>query len=167
MSLGYDDEDRDHSVLTKRKLEELAATPNSRSSGIEMGVGRFFVSGSPEENPRCGNGGSDGYKVRDAGAGASSALTPVVKRRAMFSHKDDHDTKFPDTHATAADASVLLALRSSEGPRRYGYNSTFWLGEERNCLFLEPRDIHVIIPDLFVCFFLRTLHIGFRVEGSN
>lgn len=85
-----------------------------------MGIDRFFVSGSPEVNSGCGNGGSGGYKVRDAVAGASSALTPVVKRRAMFSHKDDDDGRFPDTQATAADASVLLALRSSEGPRRYG-----------------------------------------------
>lgn len=61
--------------------------------------------------------------MQDAGAGACAAHTPVVKWRAMVSQKHDHDASFPDNQATAADASVLLALRSSEGPRRYALNN--------------------------------------------
>ena len=71
-----------------------------------MDVDRFFASGSPEGTS---SGGSGGYKARDARAGGGgAALTPVVKRRAI---------ELEDSGSIAA-ASALLAVRSSEGPKR-------------------------------------------------
>ncbi|CAM9116976.1 unnamed protein product [Ascophyllum nodosum] len=98
--------DRDQAFFPKRKLDELVDTPSSRSS--PMDVDRFFASGSPEGTS---SGGSGGYKARDARAGGGgAALTPVVKRRAI---------ELEDSGSIAA-ASALLAVRSSEGPKRTG-----------------------------------------------
>lgn len=120
--------DDDHSFLPKRKLADLATTPNSRSSG-GADVDGFFASGS---SPEYSSGGvSGGYKARDARAGGGAALTPVVKRRAILydrsPHENNHhtaalnisDPSFVDTEAAAAAAaSALLAVRSSDGPKR-------------------------------------------------
>lgn len=107
--------DHEHSFLPKRKLDELVDTPNSRSSGGD--VDGFFASGSPEG----GSGGSGGYKARDARAGGGgAALTPVVKRRAILYDRSPHDrdASYVENEAAAAAASALLAVRSSDGPKR-------------------------------------------------
>lgn len=106
--------DNDHSFLPKRKLDELADTPSSRSSGGD--IDGFFASCSPDGY----TGGTGGYTARDARAGGGAALTPVVKRRAILYDRSpaDFDASFVDTEAAAAAASALLAVRSSEGPKR-------------------------------------------------
>ncbi|CAN0137444.1 unnamed protein product [Laminaria digitata] len=108
--------DNDHSFLPKRKLDELADTPSSRSSGGD--IDGFFASCSPDG---C-SGGTGGYTARDARAGGGAALTPVVKRRAILYDRSpaDYDASFVDTEAAAAAASALLAVRSSDGPKRTG-----------------------------------------------
>eukprot|EP00904_Undaria_pinnatifida_P009688 jgi/Undpi1/584/HiC_scaffold_10.g04048.m1 len=111
-----DGADNDHSFLPKRKLDELADTPSSRSSGGD--IDGFFASCSPDGY----TGGTGGYTARDARAGGGAALTPVVKRRAILYDRSpaDFDASFVDTEAAAAAASALLAVRSSEGPKRTG-----------------------------------------------
>lgn len=138
--------DNDHSFLPKRKLDQLAATPNSRSSGAD--VDGFFASGSSPED--ASGGVSGGYQVRDARAGGGAAVTPVVKRRAILYDRspteNNNDGKASggttaaasgasgagagsaastaatattnDTEAAALAASALLAVRSSDGPKR-------------------------------------------------
>ncbi|CAM9639319.1 unnamed protein product [Ectocarpus sp. 12 AP-2014] len=142
--------DNDQSFLPKRKLDQLAATPNSRSSGGD--VDGFFASGS---SPEDGSGGvSGGYQVRDARAGGGAAVTPVVKRRAILYDRSPAEKNnggkssggtnaaatgasgagadagaaatsaataaTNDSEAAAAAASALLAVRSSDGPKRTG-----------------------------------------------
>lgn len=111
--------DNEHSILPKRKLDELVDTPTSRSSGGD--VDGFFAS------PDGSSGGSGGYKARDmaARAGGGGALTPVIKRRAILRgdrSPPEHEASFVETEAAAAAASALLAVRSSDGPKRY----IFW-----------------------------------------
>lgn len=136
--------DNDHSFLPKRKLDQLAATPNSRSSGAD--VDGFFASGSSPED--ASGGVSGGYQVRDARAGGGAAVTPVVKRRAIRYDRSPAENNngskanggttaaasaasgagaaattaatatANDTEAAAAAASALLAVRSSDGPKR-------------------------------------------------
>lgn len=59
-----------------------------------------------------------------ARAGGGGALTPVIKRRAILRGGDrtplDHDASL-ESEAAAAAASALLAVRSSEGPKRWVY----------------------------------------------
>lgn len=117
--------DNEHSILSKRKLDEqLVDTPSSRSSGGD--IDRFFASGSPIGHPGA-TGGSGGYKARDmaARAGGGCALTPVIKRRAILRGDRtpiDGDSGYvgldAEEGAAAAAASALLAVRSSEGPKR-------------------------------------------------
>lgn len=125
--------DTEHAFLPKRKLAELAATPNSRSSGGD--VDGFFASGS---SPEDGSGGvSGGYKARDGRVGGGgAAVTPVVKRRAILYDRSSPEngttaaasgnasasasaSTTNDTEAAAMAASALLAVRSSDGPKRY------------------------------------------------
>lgn len=103
-----------NSILPKRKLDELVDTPSSRSSGGD--VDGFFASGSPLAH----SGGSGGFKARDmaARAGGGGALTPVIKRRAILHGGDRTPVEPYDAEAAAAAASALLAVRSSEGPKR-------------------------------------------------
>lgn len=103
------------SILPKRKLEELVDTPSSRSSNGD--VDAFFATSSPVGL----SGGSGGYKARDmaARAGGGGALTPVIKRRAILRAGERTPGEMIDAEAAAAAASVLLAVRSSEGPKRW------------------------------------------------
>lgn len=136
--------DNDQSFLPKRKLAELATTPNSRSSGGD--VDGFFASGSSPEDDT--SGGTGGYKAREGRAGGGAALTPVVKRRAILYDRGSpdngssssttaasstatntasasaataaaSDASMVDTEAAAMAASALLAVRSSDGPKRW------------------------------------------------
>lgn len=120
---------------------------------------RFFASGSPEGSSSCSNGGSGGYKARDARAGGGAALTPVVKRRAILydrsPQRHDHDTSFPDTQATAAAASALLAVRSSEGPRRYDgpryqQTSVFALFDGYMFLYIRGRNTCSLLTSISI-----------------
>lgn len=124
--------DNEHSFLPKRKLAELATTPNSRSSGGD--VDGFFASGSSPED--ASGGVSGGYKARDGRVGGGgAAVTPVVKRRAILYDRSSPEngitagssssmsasasaTAANDTEAAAMAASALLAVRSSDGPKR-------------------------------------------------
>lgn len=116
--------DNDHSILAKRKLDEqLVGTPSSRSSGGD--IDRFFAPGSPFGPPGA-SGGSGGYKARDmaARAGGGGALTPVIKRRAILRGDrtpmdGDHGGHMGIDSEEGAAASALLAVRSSDGPKRY------------------------------------------------
>lgn len=112
-------------------------TPDSRSSGGD--IDGFFASGSPVG----GTGGTGGYKARDPRAGGGAALTPVVKRRAILYDRSprEFDTSFVDTEAAAAAASALLAVRSSDGPKRCvcvcGRVCVLWRGREGwFCLYI-------------------------------
>lgn len=76
----------------------------------------FFATNSPVGL----SGGSGGYKAQDmaARAGGGGALTPVIKRRAILRSGDRTPVETRDAEAAAAAASALLAVRSSEGPKR-------------------------------------------------
>lgn len=134
-------------------------TPTSRSSGGD--VDGFFAS------PDGSSGGSGGYKARDmaARAGGGGALTPVIKRRAILRgdrSPPEHEASFVETEAAAAAASALLAVRSSEGPKRY----VFWEGAcfvRCTCVWL--RCVAICCAYSYICLFFSVMVVSWRAVG--